>query len=251
MTKEQGTLFDDLPEPIGPVHRHPVYPVWANMVQRCHNPNNKGYANYGARGIFVCDEWRASSRAFIAWAIKAGWQAGLELDRENNDGPYSPANCRFVTRLQNANNKRNNVRLSDGTTVPEVSRQLGVKLDTLHMRIHRGMSPDEAAARPLGLPGEHMRRHFLPDGTALVDAARVLGMSAHAVRARLSRGWSIADAVSVPKGGKRPRLDAPAVSGDDASIPAMAPVGDVMPRNLSAACDLRAAFAHHKGNRHG
>jgi len=53
------------------------------------------------------------------------------------------------------------------------------------------------------------------------------------------------------KGAENAPIDAPASSGDDASIPAMAPVGDVMPRNLSAACDLRAAFAHHKGNRHG
>ena len=53
------------------------------------------------------------------------------------------------------------------------------------------------------------------------------------------------------KGAENAPIDAPASSGDDASNPAMAPVGDVMPRNLSAACDLRAAFAHHKGNRHG
>jgi hypothetical protein len=53
------------------------------------------------------------------------------------------------------------------------------------------------------------------------------------------------------KGAENAPIDAPVAAGDDASTPAMAPVGDVMPRNLSAACDLRAAFAHHKDNCHG
>lgn len=199
---EQGKLFDGLPNYAGPPSRHPLHVVWRNMIARCYNPKVRGFENYGGRGIVVCDEWCGSPRAFISWAVKAGWQAGLQLDRENNDGPYSPGNCRFVTRLQNANNKRNNVRLSDGATLPETARQLGIRKDTLHQRIHRGMSPDEAAARPLGAPGQHMRRHFLSDGTALVDAARAAGLASATVRARLYRGWSPDDAVSVPA---RPR----------------------------------------------
>jgi len=62
---------------------------------------------------------------------------------------------------------------------------------------------------------------------------------------------SLSDALSIPKGGKRPRLDAPAGAGDDASNPAMARVGDDLPRNLSAACASRAAFAHGKDKSNG
>lgn len=218
MTKLQPSLFDGLPPVLpSPLRRHPLYCVWSNMVQRCHNPKASGFKDYGGRGIYVADEWRNSSRAFIAWAINAGWQPGLQIDRRDNDGPYSPANCRFVSRLANANNKRNTVRLSDGTAFQDVARRLGVNADTLHMRVHRGMSPDAAAARPLLLPGEHARRHFLCDGTALVDAVLPVGLNAHAVRARLSRGWSLDAAVSVPKGRKRPLPDGFQSVGDAAA----------------------------------
>ena len=75
------------------------------MKQRCLNPRCKAYKNYGARGINVCDEWM-EFEPFCEWALNNGYEKGLDLDRENNDGNYSPQNCRWVTRRSNINNRR-------------------------------------------------------------------------------------------------------------------------------------------------
>lgn len=88
---------------------HPLYAVANAMIERCHNPNSDGYERYGGRGITVCAEWRRDRAAFVSWALANGYRPGLQVDRENNDGPYSPANCRFVTRKVNCRNRRSTV----------------------------------------------------------------------------------------------------------------------------------------------
>lgn len=75
-------------------------------IRRCTNPNCKSYKHYGARGIKVCAEWMDDKRAFIEWALANGWKKGLDLDRLDNDGDYTPTNCRFVERHVNLNNRR-------------------------------------------------------------------------------------------------------------------------------------------------
>ena len=75
------------------------------MKNRCTNPNNKDFSDYGARGISVCSEWQNFS-PFQAWALANGYAEGLTLDRMNNDGSYEPANCRWVTRKEQAQNRR-------------------------------------------------------------------------------------------------------------------------------------------------
>ncbi len=87
---------------------HPLYGVWAGMKNRCTNPNNQAYNNYGGRGISVCDEWIKSPVVFIDWGLRNGYKSGLEIDREDNESGYSPSNCRFVTGKTNMRNTRGN-----------------------------------------------------------------------------------------------------------------------------------------------
>ncbi len=83
---------------------HPLYRVWRNMKNRCCNPNDKGYKDYGGRGVTVCEEWM-SPTSFIEWALPL-WKKGLQIDRIDNDGDYTPENCHFVTRTENIHNQR-------------------------------------------------------------------------------------------------------------------------------------------------
>ena len=80
-----------------------------NMVQRCTNPKNIAYKNYGWRGITVCDQWLHDRKSFFQWAVDSGYSDTLELDRIDNDKGYFPSNCRWVDKhTQNANRRKFN-----------------------------------------------------------------------------------------------------------------------------------------------
>jgi len=85
--------------------RSRLYFVWASMRGRCNNENASGYKYYGGRGIYVCEEW-SDFPAFRGWALGAGYAEGLEIDRNDVNGPYSPDNCRWVSEYDQQRNKR-------------------------------------------------------------------------------------------------------------------------------------------------
>lgn len=83
-----------------------IYKIWQGIRQRCNNPNDKDYADYGGRGIKVCDEWDNSSEKFVLWALENGYADNLSIDRIDTNSNYSPQNCRWATWTQQARNKR-------------------------------------------------------------------------------------------------------------------------------------------------
>jgi len=87
---------------------HPLKKRYADMVRRCYKPKTTNYSNYGGRGITVCAEWLNDRGAFIKWAKNNGFHPELKLDRIDNNGSYSPENCRWVTQTQQCRNKRTN-----------------------------------------------------------------------------------------------------------------------------------------------
>ena len=105
--------------------RNPFYSEWRNMMYRCYNPNSPDYASYGGRGIKVCKEWHTRTN-FYGWAELNRKTADLELDRWDNDEDYCPANCRYVSRKVNANNRRCTIRLPDGDSLALFCSELGI-----------------------------------------------------------------------------------------------------------------------------
>ena len=87
------------------LRKHPLYRFWANMKQRCYNPNGPKYHLWGGKGVRVCEEWRNDFIAFRDWAMANGWQQGLTIDRINSDGDYCPENCRWVDSATQAANR--------------------------------------------------------------------------------------------------------------------------------------------------
>lgn len=130
------------------LHHHPLYKLHASMRARCEQPSSVIYRYYGGRGIYVCDEWRRDVRAFIAWAEANGYAPGLEIDRIDNDGPYAPWNCQFITHLENCRKKSDvkcsmeraraiRAALADGKTLKEVAVAEGLS-KSLIWKIKKG-----------------------------------------------------------------------------------------------------------------
>ena len=84
-----------------------LYHIWNGLRERCLNPNNKDYENYGGRGITICKEWDKSEN-FFQWALQNGYKDNLTLDRIDTNKGYFPNNCRWITSNEQQRNKRNN-----------------------------------------------------------------------------------------------------------------------------------------------
>lgn len=137
----------ELKKPDYGIRKHPIYIVWMSMRQRCFNKKSSSYKYYGARGITICNSW-SNFRVFYDWALMNGWSNGLQIDRINNNGNYTPDNCRFVEPKINSNNRRSNIIVTlnnSNYTLKQACEILSLNDKLIRQRIRRdGYTFDQA-----------------------------------------------------------------------------------------------------------
>lgn len=130
----------------------PEHVTWSSMLKRCTNPNDRGYSNYGGRGISVCDRWKTSFENFYA-DMGPRPSNVHSIDRRDNNGNYEPDNCHWATKDEQVNNKRTNyiVYYKDKRyTVSQLAKEFGIAYETLRGRLHAGWSVERAVETPVG-----------------------------------------------------------------------------------------------------
>ncbi len=130
-----------------------LYKRWKSMKQRCYNSSTEGWENYGGRGISVCREWIRSYETFKEWAVTHGYSDELSLDRCDNNGDYSPSNCRWVDRTTQNNNRRSNVKLTAFGETKSISMwgrdpRCPVTREGVSARLERGWDVLSALSEP-------------------------------------------------------------------------------------------------------
>ncbi len=121
------------------------YMIWASMLARCENQKDKRFDKYGGRGITVCSAWHDFAQFIADVGLKPSPE--YSLDRINNDGNYEPSNCRWATRLEQANNSSRNHKLTLGQcskTISEWSRETGIQAGKILSRIRAGWTTERA-----------------------------------------------------------------------------------------------------------
>lgn len=147
--------------------------VYYAMHDRCEKPNLKHYSRYGMRGIKVCDEWSGENGLanFIEWSLKNGYDPKAEhgektIDRIDNDGPYSPENCRWVTQTENSNNRSTSRFLEyngERKTFADWARCFNVPYHIFYTRVARlHWNVEDAVSKPIEPRAK--RKKSLPKG---------------------------------------------------------------------------------------
>jgi hypothetical protein len=174
----------------------PTYRTWQSMRNRCLNPKNKEYPRYGGRGIAVCERWNN----FELFLEDMGERPpDTSLDRVDNDGPYSPENCRWTDQVTQANNRRSNVRISfngETRTLSDWARFTGIPYTVLHDRLVKlGWTTEQALSKPV------WRGRMITFGGetfSLRQWACRAGIAYSTLRLRLRAGWSVEEALTRP-----------------------------------------------------
>lgn len=121
-----------------------TYRTWKDLRQRCNNPNNKDYPNYGGRGIKVCERWNDFANFFEDMGVRP---ENMTIDRIDVNGDYEPNNCRWATSKEQGRNKRNNHIMSNGKTLAENCEKAGVDYKVASYRSLKGYSLEDALSK--------------------------------------------------------------------------------------------------------
>lgn len=136
-----------------PTRSYRLYRIWGHIKSRCLNPNVPAWPDYGGRGISICAAWVNDFTAFEAWALANGYSDELSIDRVDNNGNYTPENCRWATMKENSRNRRSNRLLTafnETKSIQEWSEdpRCTITVGALRRRIVKGWADEDAITKP-------------------------------------------------------------------------------------------------------
>lgn len=182
---------------------NPMHSRWRAMILRCHDPKNQNFASYGGRGIFVCERWRNEDTGYPAFCADMGERPTLQhsIDRIDNDGPYSPENCRWATRGEQGENRRTcRMVTMNGRQVPlsVAAKATGLTHAVLWHRLSHGWTEHDALQREVPKRTKRSPKRVTVHGEQLTipEAARQYGIGVNTFRKRILNGWTPEEATS-------------------------------------------------------
>lgn len=194
------------------------YNVWQAMKSRCNNISDSQYRNYGGRGIKVCDRWLGIDGYTNFFkdlgkrpnAVDSNGKSLYSIDRIDVNGNYEPSNCRWATRVEQANNMRTNRKIlhkGENRTVSEWSSIFGIDKNLIYERLNRGWDVEKAiTAKPDNARNRQDNVWLELDGETMIlaDWSRKVGIPGKTISRRIKEfGWSVREALTTPIGQRR------------------------------------------------
>jgi hypothetical protein len=140
-----------------------LFGIWLGIHARCYNKYSFAYEWYGKRGIKICDEWLKNYVAFRDWALSNGYQDDLTIDRIDTNGNYEPSNCRWATAKEQANNTRNNHRITyngESHTMAEWAEIKGFPIWTIINRLKYGWTINRIMETPVKIVNKYLKKEM-------------------------------------------------------------------------------------------
>ena len=176
-----------------------LFKIWDGMLQRCLNPNDKDYKNYGGRGIRICKTWQNDFKKFYDWSMKNGYRDGLQIDRINNNGGYHYLNCRWTTPKVQGNNRRTNHIVEykgKKYTLSQLADAFNMSNSLVDNRIRAGWSIEKIVETPVK---SHSLFKYNGELKTITELSKICGLSVSILSSRIvRRKWDVEKAVNTP-----------------------------------------------------